>query len=72
MLDARPDNRAPFPEPSIWPFLAAIGTMVMFVGSIFTPWAVVWGTIPAAIALTAWFWPKRHETQAHLSVERQP
>ena len=72
VLDARPDNRAPFPEPSIWPFLAAVGTTVMFVGSIFTPWAVVWGTVPAAIAITAWFWPKRHETQSHLSVERQP
>jgi cytochrome c oxidase subunit I+III len=32
---------------------------MLFVGSIFTPWAVVWGTVPVAIALTAWFWPPR-------------
>ena len=31
---------------------------VMFIGSIFTPWAVVWGAIPLAITLTGWFWPK--------------
>ena len=30
----------------------------MFIGSIFTPWAVVWGSIPVAIAVTIWFWPK--------------
>jgi hypothetical protein len=30
---------------------------VFFIGSIFTPWAVVWGTPPIAVALTGWFWP---------------
>jgi cytochrome c oxidase subunit 1 len=30
----------------------------MFVTSIFSPWAVVVGTLPIAIALAAWFWPK--------------
>jgi cytochrome c oxidase subunit 1 len=34
----------------------------MFVSSIFTPWAVVIGSVPVAAALIAWFWPKRdHE-----------
>ena len=72
VLDARPDHRSQFPVPSIWPFASALATTVLFVGSIFTPWAVVWGAVPAAVAMTAWFWPKRRETQAHLSVERQP
>jgi hypothetical protein len=27
------------------------------IGSIFTPWAVVWGSIPVAIAIIFWFWP---------------
>jgi cytochrome c oxidase subunit 1 len=45
---------------------------VLFIGSIFTPWAVVWGSIPIAIALTAWFWPRRSETAVHLSLERSP
>jgi cytochrome c oxidase subunit 1 len=44
----------------------------MFVGSIFTPWAVVWGTIPVAIALIAWFWPKARETAVSRELERRP
>ena len=53
------------PAPTIWPLLAAIATTVMFVSSIFTPWAVVWGSIPIAIALIAWFWPTREEAAKH-------
>jgi cytochrome c oxidase subunit 1 len=30
----------------------------MLIWSIFSPWAVVWGSIPPAIALIGWFWPK--------------
>jgi cytochrome c oxidase subunit 1 len=33
----------------------------MFVSSIFSPWAVAFGTVPVAIALIAWFWPKSPE-----------
>jgi len=72
VLDAVPDSRESFPEPTIWPFVGALATTVLFVGSIFTPWAVVWGSVPVAIALTAWFWPRRHENRAHLALEQQP
>jgi cytochrome c oxidase subunit 1 len=58
VADAVPQLREPSPENSIWPFLAAIATGAAFVGSIFTPWAVVWGAIPVAIAMIGWFWPK--------------
>lgn len=34
-------------------------TSALFVGSIYTPWALVWGAVPLALALTAWFWPTR-------------
>ena len=34
---------------------------VLFVWSIFSPWGVVWGSIPLAVGLTAWFWPKRSQ-----------
>jgi cytochrome c oxidase subunit 1 len=37
---------------------AAIATTVMLIWSIFSPWAVVWGSIPIAITLIGWFWPK--------------
>ena len=61
VLDAEPDHRTEFPEPSIWPFLAAIAVSGTFIGSIFTPWAVVVGSVPVAITLVAWFWPKAGE-----------
>jgi len=72
VLDAEPETRESFPEPTIWPFVGAVATTVFFVGTIFTPWAVAWGSVPVAIALTAWFWPKRHENRAHLALERAP
>ena len=59
VLDAEPDHRTVFPEPSIWPLLAALATTGLFIGSIFTPWAVPIGAIPVAITLTGWFWPKK-------------
>jgi cytochrome c oxidase subunit 1 len=56
--EARADLRESSPEPSIWPLLAAIAVAVLFIGSIFTPWAVVWGAVPVTVALIGWFWPK--------------
>jgi len=72
VLDGSPDHRQLFPAPSIWPFVAAVATTVLFIASIFSPWAVVWGSIPVAIALTAWFWPDRRETAEHQKLERRP
>jgi cytochrome c oxidase subunit 1 len=45
---------------------------VLFIGSIFTPWAVVWAALPVAAALTAWFWPKAREVRASVALERSP
>ncbi len=59
VVAATPDQREPVAEPSLWPLIAAVATGVLFVASIFSPWAVVFGAIPAAIALCAWFWPKQ-------------
>jgi cytochrome c oxidase subunit I len=58
-IEAKPLYRQHSPKPSIWPLIAAIATSVMFVGSIFTPWALVWGAVPVAVALAIWFWPQR-------------
>jgi cytochrome c oxidase subunit I len=55
---ARPDLRESSPEPSIWPLVSAIAVGATFIGSIFTPWAVVWGVLPIGAALVGWFWPK--------------
>jgi cytochrome c oxidase subunit 1 len=59
VLDAEPDHRIVFPAPSIWPFLTAIATTILFVWSIFTPWGVIYGAIPVFVTMVGWFWPKR-------------
>ena len=56
--EATPAIREPTPQPSIWPFLASIAVGAAFLGSIFTPWAVVVGSVPVAVTLIGWFWPK--------------
>ena len=58
-IDAVPQYRQESVGPSLWPLLSALATSLMFVASIFTPWAVVWGSIPIAVALVFWFWPRR-------------
>jgi cytochrome c oxidase subunit 1 len=58
VISASPDVREPSATPSIWPFIAAVAVAVAFIGSIFSPWALVFGAVPIGIALTAWFWPK--------------
>ena len=72
VLDAAPDHRSIYPTPSAWPFLSALAVSVFFIGSIFTPWAAVWGLVPPAIAITAWFWPGREETEAHCRLQVKP
>jgi hypothetical protein len=59
VLDAEPDLKADFPDSSIWPLLAALATTAMFIGSIFTPWALPVGMLPVFVTLTGWFWPKK-------------
>lgn len=58
VVEGLPEARESSPQNSIWPFWAAIATTVLLIWSIFSPWAVVWGAIPVAIALIGWFWPK--------------
>jgi cytochrome c oxidase subunit I+III len=70
--DAEPDHVSVFPTPTPWPLLAALAVSGMFIASIFTPWGLVWGAIPVAIALTGWFWPTRDETEKHRKCEIKP
>jgi cytochrome c oxidase subunit I+III len=57
VLDAEPDHRYTEPAPTVWPFVAALATAVMFVALIFTPWAFPIGLTIVFIFLVAWFWP---------------
>jgi cytochrome c oxidase subunit 1 len=56
--DAQPQVRDKSPRNSIWPFIAAVVTSIMLIASIFSPWAVVWGSVLVGITLVGWFWPK--------------
>jgi len=72
LMDAVPDLRPVMPSPNIWPFLSAVAVTILFVGSIFTPWAVVWGAVPIAIGMTLWFWPRSRETRKNAASEVHP
>ncbi|HKQ26987.1 MAG TPA: cytochrome c oxidase subunit I [Burkholderiales bacterium] len=72
VVDAMPDHRLVFPNPTIWPFVSSVAVTALFIGSIFTPWAVVWGMIPIAVAVTLWFWPKLQEVRQALALEKRP
>jgi cytochrome c oxidase subunit I+III len=56
-LDADPDHRYVFPNPTPWPFLAAVATGAMLVAGLFTPWAFAIGIAVVVMLMTAWFWP---------------
>jgi cytochrome c oxidase subunit I+III len=70
--DAEPDYIADDPSPTIWPLIAGLSVACLFIGTIFTPWALVWGAIPVTIALIGWFWPKPEEVHADREIEVKP
>jgi cytochrome c oxidase subunit 1 len=69
VLDAEPDHVNRFPEDSVWPFWTAIAVSIFFVGSIFTPWVVIYGAIPVFVTLVGWFWP--HEGLGPRDMQRR-
>jgi cytochrome c oxidase subunit I+III len=70
--DAAPDHVQSDPRPSIWPFVSALAVTALFIGSIFTAWALIWGAIPVTIALIGWFWPSEEETRVEREMEIKP
>jgi cytochrome c oxidase subunit 1 len=72
VADAKVDHRLWLPSSTSWPFWAAVATTILFVGSIFTPWAVVWGAVPVAVAATMWFWPRRDIIRQRVDSEMLP
>ncbi|HWR15934.1 MAG TPA: cytochrome c oxidase subunit I [Terriglobales bacterium] len=69
-MDAEPDHLTLSPSPTIWPFLAALAVTALFIGSIFTPWAIVWGSVPIAVTLIGWFWPTKKESENKKGMEK--
>src|SRR5207247_271099 len=61
VIDARIDHRQRHPPASLWPLAAALAVGVTFIGAVFTPWALVWGTFLSLLALAGWTWPRRSD-----------
>jgi heme/copper-type cytochrome/quinol oxidase subunit 3 len=58
MLDARPEEVFRVSTPSAWPFIAAVGMIVVFGGEIFSLRLLsLGGLVVLIVALTAWNWP---------------
>ena len=72
VVDAVPDHRTKMPGPSIWPFITAVALTGLFIGSIFTPWAVPIGAGPVGVGLLGWLWPTEKDHQEQLVLEERP
>jgi cytochrome c oxidase subunit 1 len=72
VADAELDHSLWLPSSSLAPFVTALATTVLFVGSIFTPWAVVWAALPVAAGATWWFWPKKDIVEQRTGSEVSP
>jgi cytochrome c oxidase subunit I len=59
VMDADPDHRDEFPEPTPVPFIAAIATSGFFISTIFTAKAFFPTIIVVGIVFLIWYWPKR-------------
>ncbi|HEX2163216.1 MAG TPA: cytochrome c oxidase subunit I [Thermoanaerobaculia bacterium] len=58
LLDAEPEIKSELPGSSLWPLAAAVSTVATFAGAMFTPWAVLWGSLPIFLALFGWGKPE--------------
>ena len=72
VIDALPDVRYAYPEPEIWPFVAALLVSAWLVWSIWSVAGFAWGMIPPAIAFIFWYWPNKEETLKELAREKPP
>lgn len=72
LMDAEPDHRHDSPGPTIWPFVAALATGVMFITAIFTAWGIVVGAVLVFPAFLFWAWPRRDDQRKRLRAEVDP
>jgi cytochrome c oxidase subunit 1 len=72
VLDATPDVRYGYPEPTIWPFVGAVAVVAWLVWSIYSIQGFLWGMLLPAAAFVAWFWPRKDENDASVRWEKAP
>ena len=64
--DAMPDHRYRHPEDSIWPLVMAVVIGITFIGGIFTPWAVLVGTLLGFFAFAGWAFPRKKHIEPEI------
>ncbi|MGE5616659.1 MAG: cbb3-type cytochrome c oxidase subunit I [Bacillota bacterium] len=72
VLDAVPDVRYAYPDPTIWPFVAALMVVAWLVWSIWSVTGFFWGMLLPAVAFIAWFWPDDREIRTRVAWEKSP
>ena len=65
-------QRYAYPEPEIWPFVAALSVTIWLVWSVWSVPGFAWGLIPPALAFLLWYWPNKKEAKEELLWEREP
>ena len=72
VLEALPDTRYAYPEPTLWPLAAALAVSFWLVWSVWSVPGFVWGLIPPVIAFIGWYWPRHQEAVEEMRWERAP
>jgi cytochrome c oxidase subunit 1 len=55
IMDAEPLHCEDVPQPTIWSFFTVVAVTALFIGTMYTGWALVYGAIPLAFTGTMWF-----------------
>jgi cytochrome c oxidase subunit I+III len=62
-FDAQPQSRHASPDGSIWPMYVALCMGVVFIGSIFSPYAVLGGVAISLLGLFLWGWQSTRDVE---------
>ena len=62
-FDAQPDHRHSHPNASIWPLFLALCMAEVWIGSIFTPWAVLGGFGLTLLGMLGWGWQSTRQIE---------
>jgi cytochrome c oxidase subunit I+III len=72
-LDGQPEELFRVSGPSLWPFTASCGTILIFIGELFDMyWVIGLGALVVVASLILWHWPEEagHKRQAEEEFER--
>ncbi len=64
-IDAEPQGLAVLARPSLAPFMLALASSVIFIGTLWSFWWVPIGLLLAILVLSWWNWPRDDERTPH-------